>query len=455
MSLFLKIFLWFWFAMAAVGAALVISLYWIPAGEAKEWQAAATETLQLYGQDAAQTYETGGARALAQYLATVNRASGLRTILINDRGVELTRNLDLPMAARLARRVLESGTEETVNGPRQIVIAIPITGPSGAHYVIVGMAPRRLVRGETSPVGLALRVAVVLATGGLVCYLLARYLTSPVFAIRSAARRLAQGNLRTRVAPTVGRRTDELADLARDFDLMAERLQEMVESQRRLLGDISHELRSPLSRLNVAAALARKSAGEAATTHLDRIQLETDRMNQLIGQLLTLARLESRASELPKDPVPLDELLAGVVADADFEAGGRKRAVRVVETAPCQIRGSADLLRSAIENVARNAIRHTPEESDVEVSLRCSGSGAGREAIIEIRDHGPGVPSQDLENIFRPFFRVDAARDRQSGGTGLGLAIAARAITLHDGKISAHNAPGGGLLVEIRLPVGN
>jgi len=233
---------------------------------------------------------------------------------------------------------------------------------------------------------------------------------------------------------------------------MADRIQQLVLSQRRLLGDISHELRSPLARVNVALELARKSAGTDAAGYLSRIEIEAERMNQLIGQLLALSRLESQAPQTTGSPLYLEDVLQSVIADADFEAAGQKKCVRLVSAERCPVTGSSDLLRSAFENVIRNAIRYAPEDSTVEVKLACEIGGTAAEAVVQIRDHGPGVPETSLEHIFEPFYRVGDARDRQSGGTGLGLTIAGRAVRLHGGSISACNAAGGGLVVEIRLP---
>lgn len=282
-----------------------------------------------------------------------------------------------------------------------------------------------------------------------VSYGLARYLTAPATTLRRATQQLADGDLSTRVAPRMGKRRDELADLGRDFDEMAERIESLVTAERRLLGDISHELRSPLARLQVALDLATQTADEPTREYLQRIEREGKRLNELIGQLLVLTQLESSALDAKREPIDVAALLAEVAADADFEARGQNRAVRVIATVAGTIAGNGDLLRSAIENVMRNAVRYTPENSEVEVSL----VREQEQAVIRIRDHGPGAPEESLTKLFDPFYRVALARDRQSGGVGLGLSIAARAVRFHHGEIKAVNAPEGGLLVEIRLPL--
>jgi len=249
--------------------------------------------------------------------------------------------------------------------------------------------------------------------------------------------------------------------------VMAERIQSLVGAERRLLGDISHELRSPLARMQVALDLADQSADEETRGYLARIEREGARLNELVGQLLALTRLETTGASAPRQPVNLDELVAEVVGDADFEARGQNRAVRVTQSEQCFISGNAELLRSAVENVIRNATRYTPQETEIEVALQQeklqqekarstdsrSTPARARTAVIRVRDHGPGVPEESLSKLFDPFYRVADARDRQSGGVGLGLSIAQRAVRFHGGTIAATNAPDGGLIVEIRLPL--
>jgi two-component system sensor histidine kinase CpxA len=267
--------------------------------------------------------------------------------------------------------------------------------------------------------------------------------------LRRATNLLAEGDLSVRVAAKMGRRRDELADLGRDFDKMAERLQHLLLSERRLLGDISHELRSPLARMNVALELAEQTANEDTLTYLHRIQRESGRLNELIGQLLALARLESGDTQNREEIINLHELIEGVAQDANFEAKTKKCGVVIVHNDEVQTIGNTELLCSALENVVRNAIRYTNEQTQVEVEQRREKG----QSLIRVRDYGPGVPEEALPELFRPFYRVASARDRQSGGVGLGLAIAERAVRAHGGSISASNVPNGGLMVEMRLPL--
>jgi len=233
---------------------------------------------------------------------------------------------------------------------------------------------------------------------------------------------------------------------------MAQRLESMVKAQQRLLGDISHELRSPLARLGVALGLARQRSGAPATASLDRIERESDNLNEMISQLLTLTRLESGTDGRKRSDVDLDNLIREVAEDADFEARSLNRSVQVVSSDKCSINGVEELLRSAVENVVRNAVRFTAEGTAVEVALKKQNGAGDNFAIISVRDRGQGVPEESLETIFRPFYRTEDARDRQSGGgTGLGLAITERAMRMHGGTVEASNAPGGGLSVEMKL----
>jgi two-component system sensor histidine kinase CpxA len=305
------------------------------------------------------------------------------------------------------------------------------------------------------PGALAIRMAAIMLTAGVLCLGLARYLTAPVARLSEATHRFAAGDLSARVGASAGGRRDELTELGHDFDLMAERIEGLLTTQRQLLNDVSHELRSPLARLNVALALARQRAGEDAAAPLDRIEREADQLNTLIGRVLALARLESGAVKPDFAPVDLARLVNDIAVDADFEADPKGTAVRVVDSEPARVLGDDALLRSAIENVVRNALMYTPEGTDVEVSVRCeeARSGAPSQVVVAVRDHGPGVPEEHLAGLFEPFYRIADARDRQSGGTGLGLSITDRAVRVHGGTVTATNAEGGGLLMEIRLPL--
>jgi len=234
---------------------------------------------------------------------------------------------------------------------------------------------------------------------------------------------------------------------------MAEQIEALISSQRRLIADISHELRSPLARLTVALGLTRLRANPESVSGLDRIELEAGRLDGLIGSLLRLARLESGSENIGHESIDLGALVRDVVADAEFEAQSLQRRVRLVHVDACSTSGNRQLLTSAIENVVRNAVGYTPEGTAVNVTVE-NGSGENTGyALIRVRDHGEGVPENSLGDIFLPFYRVGDSRDRSSGGSGLGLSITDRAVRLHGGSVTAENCPDGGLVVELRLPL--
>lgn len=288
--------------------------------------------------------------------------------------------------------------------------------------------------------------------GGLVfSAALAWYLIRPVRALRQAFRDLSEGRLDTRLRPLMGRRRDEIADLATDFDRMAERLQDLVLMRDQLLHDVSHELRSPLARISLAVALLRQR-GDVPQNSLERIEYEVQKLDQLVGELLSLSRHESGMAEMDAY-FDLLALLDALVADTSFEAQVKNVQISLMVESPSRnflLQGSADLIRRAFENVLRNAVRFSPPGQVVEVRLS-TGFPALQSVLVAIGDHGPGIPEDQLERVFDPFFRVPENGFPQ--GYGLGLSIARRAIEGHGGSISLENRPNGGLLVSISLSV--
>ncbi len=291
-------------------------------------------------------------------------------------------------------------------------------------------------------------VVMAMAISAAISLLIAWYVAAPLQRVRASARRFAQGDLDARVGRIRFGRSAEVVALATEFDAMAERIKVLVESQRRLVRDVSHELRSPLARQRVALELARDGDPAHISAALDRIECESDRLESMLAQALELSRLET-ADFAMDDRVELDALLDDVITNADYEGAPRGRKVALSERTHLQLRGSHRALYSALENVIRNALAYTSDGSTVAVRLL----RAGDRARVIVRDHGPGVAEADLARIFEPFYRTDSARTRSSGGTGLGLAIAYRAIARHRGTIRARNADGGGLEVSIELPL--
>lgn len=473
-TLFGKIFVWFFAAQILISAALfavssATRTRLEPSNE--NWRGVVTETLIAQSRAAAAADEAQLPYPLGGLM--VPRSDRIRSsafLFVARDGVLALRQTAIPsevLPKRLAVRAMTSDGPvwENVGGKR--LAAISTVTPRGGRYVLVRefQRPVFVPFGEFRRPTLStfLRLFTLVSMMGLVSYGLAWYLAAPVKTLRSATHEIAEGNLAARVGPRLGRRRDELTSLGTDFDRMAARLELLLKSQGRLLGDISHELRSPLARMTVALDLAEGDAvsvGEIES-YLARIRRESELLNELIGQILTINRLEngfpSGSSGAPHrhrafTSIDLVPLLEEIADDADFEAQGQNRGVRLTVEKPCHVLGDAPLLRSAIENVVRNAIRYTAENSTVEITLRGGRQNGCDAAHLIVRDHGPGVPEESLTDLFRPFYRVADARDRKSGGTGLGLAIAHRAVVLHDGQITANNAPGGGLLIEFSLP---
>ncbi|HEY8461494.1 MAG TPA: ATP-binding protein [Blastocatellia bacterium] len=452
-SLFLKIFFWFLAAVGVIVAALIATLATTePAPLAARWREATGAALHFYARTAVETLERDGREGVDSYLKRLEGDSVIRAMLIDGHKREVTGRAIAEGALELAVRAMASDRTEMSFTGRRTLAARGAVDSRGNRYALALELPGGPLRSVFRPRFrfLPWRLVVVLLAAAFVCYWLARYLASPVMKLRAATRRVAGGDLKARVGPAMGNRRDELADLGRDFDLMAERIESLVTAQHRLVSDISHELRSPLARLGVALELARQRAGDEAKGPLDRIEREADRLNELIEQLLTLSKLEIGNQSAPNRPVDLEPLVRQIASDADFEARDRNRAARVVASESCVAVGSEELLRRAIENVVRNAARYTAENTEVEISLARESTS---QAVITVRDHGPGAPESSLADIFRPFYRVADARDRRTGGAGLGLAITERAVKLHGGTVSAYNAPAGGLIVEIKLPL--
>jgi signal transduction histidine kinase len=449
-SLFLKIFLSYWMAQALfVVLAILATLAMRPQREFSGFEAQESKILS----EALQAYQSGGSNAAHNYFRGVRDSQRLRAYLFDDKGQEVTGRVIPDWVERVERG--ETRTADSIWGrlrPMQFLRQSVIASDGRRYTLVMELPPgQRALFGPHGVPGLGIAIGVI--SSGLICFLLARYLTSPVVRLRAATQRLASGDLTARAGVPHFRRHDEMAELVRDFDSMAERLEMLVKAQSRLLNDISHELRSPLARLNVALALARQRAGVPANSALDRAERESERLNEMIGRLLTIARLESD-DPIQKFPVDLEELILEIARDADFEAQPRNTHVEVSDTSECIVMGDPGLLHSAVENVVRNATRYTRDGTTVRVELDAAGEGADRsEAVVRVIDCGPGVPEEDLDKMFRPFYRIDDARGRRTGGVGLGLAITQRSVRLHGGSVRAFNRPEGGLLVEIRLPV--
>ncbi len=439
-SLAFKIFLGFW----TIHAVIFLVLALLPDPNANR---RLLDRAEHDGTLAATLYEQRDGGVCSDFLASVERAGSAHVALYTAALSPVCRSTTAVDDAPY-RTVISSagrgGLVRTVSGRE--VCAMVVAAPSGVTYRVAFIAKANGPLDPWRP-GLPVDFLVTAALVSLVvCLLLAWYLVAPLRRMREATRRLKEGDLAARAG--FANRNDEIGEVVRDFDLMADRIQSLVQGQKQLISDISHELRSPLARLGVALELARRSAGPAAEGHLARIDTEAGRMNDLIGRLLALDRGEHADSSNRMVAFDLVDVVRRVTDDAQYEAGRGGTRVDLSGASHASVHGDPVLAASAIDNVVRNAIRYTAPNSSVDV--RVARSAAATEVVV--RDHGPGVPDTELERIFLPFYRMDASRNRESGGSGLGLSIARRAMAVMGGTITAVNAEGGGLRVTISLP---
>jgi two-component system, OmpR family, sensor histidine kinase CpxA len=452
-SLFLKIFLWIWIAMVLVSLTLFLSsLKGESDSELQRDEEIDRTMTPMVAARLAELYDNEGAVAFSAFLNRSRDSFPWRPFLFDSVGHDmLGRHVSAQVMQAFRLAVAQPETQVLNSGDKRWVGQRVVTD-KGHQYVLVleFVAPRPPAFLAAPSLVQLFRLAAIVLIVGLISLWLTRHITSPILKLRDTANQLASGNLSARVGEISPGRKDELAGLSQDFDHMADRIETLMASQQRLLSDISHELRSPLARLSVALGLANRSASPESLPALARIEREAERLNELIGGLLNLARLETGNGLFTRGNVELEPLVQEIVSDANFEAGSRNRTARLISSFPCMVNGNSDLLRSAIENVVRNAVNYTAEGSVVEVSL--TSEEQGKTALIAVRDHGPGVPEPALATIFQPFYRVDEARDRLSGGIGLGLSITERAVRGQGGTVLARNAPGAGLFIEIRLP---
>ena len=452
-SLFVKIFLYFLLTIILVASAGILLTYlrdqeFPPLAH----QSFAKHAIAEYGHKAIEAYEADGVKAVDAFAAELLDDAGIRIILFDSTGTPLTRQRVPRRMHHMSDRSLRSGEVVYPMMGQRNWLASPIQSRSGLTYAVaLGLPdkppPKHIFKGLTHGF-LGWRLLILLVVSAGVCFWLARSLTSPIRRLRQATQQFASGDLSTRVGGQV-KGKNELAGLANDFDEMAGKIEALVGGQKRLLRDISHELRSPLARLGVALELARQDDNvNSREKALSRIELEAERMNEMIGQLLSLTRLESSPEEMSRNDFDVCTLLERLVQDANFEA--REVGSRVDFSGPdtAVVSGYEELVARALENVIRNGVKYTEAGSQVQVEISRTPEGL----LITVADQGPGVPDEELDKIFEPFYRVADARDRQSGGTGIGLAIAEQAVRLHGGAITASNRPGGGLLVAISLP---
>ncbi len=444
MSLFWKIFVSFGLAMTVTLVAVVLVSFRLAEGAVD--QNNFRDRREII-RDAAAALESGGENALKEWLRNRPRTAPTLLLVFDSNGQEL---LGRRPASGFIRRAIEQAQDGSPV-PRNFLprrLTPRLVGPDGNVYHLFFARPPPAVFGVLNWPSTQIAVlAIAIAVAALTALLLARYLSAPIAQLQRASRELAAGNLATRVGRPSSLRRDEVGTLAKDFDTMAEQIQALITAKETLLRDVSHELRSPLARIRVALALAERSAGPNAKAHLDRIELESERLDHLVGQIMTLTRLRSQL-DVRDEPVFLESLLEEIVDNARFEHPDRD--LTFSASTPGATRGDAGELRSAFENVVRNALAYTADDGPVRVNLDATATAFE----VRVSDSGPGVAEEDLRKIFEPFYRADASRDHRHSGEGIGLAIAASVMQRHGGHVVARNRAEGGLELILSLPLG-
>ncbi len=445
----------------------------------------------LIGEAAYAIYETRGKQAVEEYLEKIEDPLGSEIFLSIGSNI-IPGNKAVPVTVK--EMIIEAKSDNKLHLLKEkdtLFSAKQYTLPDGQSYVVAGLYTQKRVPppafdpgppppefdahrppppywdGEISPPAkmgpemgnpairnTIVQTVILISIASLACYILARSFSSPINRLRKASQQIATGDLSTRVGHIPGKTGSEISDLAKDFDNMAERMEKMINLQKRLLVDISHELRSPLARINVALELAKKKDSCKTGAMLEKIEKESMQLNHLIGQLLTLFRMENSEERFPKKPVELSPILRDIAENVTFEVEAQSKSVIITKLTDITLDGSEELLRRAIENIIRNAAHYTAEDTTVEISSTILEKGSRSELIIKVRDYGPGIPEAELQSVLKPFYRVSNSRNRKSGGQGIGLSIAKQAIKEHGGSISIANIDNKqGLEVSITLPI--
>ena len=451
--LFLKIFSWFW-----VTALVIIGILFVgrrvmdlrPTDSSSMY----TSVASLVAAEAAHAYESGGPMEFARFANSLAAGHKAQVFLLDEFNKDVLSQAISKDALRLASQI---GKDQLVTKYVPLferIAAYKFVSRSGRSYTFVIYEPSLGLNltGALLSAGIPFLLGLLLVVTVL-CFWLAYHIATPIHSIQSAARRVAQGDLSARVPHAVSLRRDELAALAMDFDSMVERIETLIRTQRNLLTSVSHELRSPLTRLNVSLAMMRKHASQETCDICERMERDVARIDARIGQLLTLSRLEAGLPLGKRENVNFTLLVEEVVADGNFEAQSLGKSVSLKSSSDVVLETADSLaLRSACENIVRNAIHFTRPGTEVNVALDVDNTASSRQVFLTVRDQGPGVPKDALQNIFSPFFRINGPGRREEGN-GLGLAIALEAIRLHHGSITASNLNPDGLEISVRLPV--
>jgi signal transduction histidine kinase len=402
--------------------------------------------IDLYAATAMDAYELGGTVRLNQYLSTIETDSHVNAVLLKENVNVSSKPIPPDLASLLERSRKDKQSHFAFGTPWRGVVLQTHRGK--AYTFAAEVRPFETYGRFQEPGEGLLRLGILLLVSCTICGLLARNIIRPIQTLQKTAMDIVGGNLAARASPALKGRADEIAQLARDFDHMADRIQALLAEQKMLLRDISHELRSPLARLTVSTELVQRGDRSAA----ERMQYDIQLLEKMISDLLTLARIDASQGSSRRNPVHVGRLVQQIVKDAAFE--GIPRSITVVQTGAFEhyVSGDSGLLHSCIENIVRNALKHSPTGGVVEVSIQEVGRPGGAAICITTMDEGKGVPSESVKQIFDPFFRVPSEGSHRQGGAGLGLSISKRVVTLYGGNIEAHNLPEGGLAVSLTFP---
>jgi two-component system sensor histidine kinase CpxA len=446
--LFLTIFLWFWLTAWGILAIVFLANRLTGMRQVSAPNMYAT-VAPILAAEAVKAYESGGPEAFARFSQSSTDNPERQLFLLDGFYKDV---LARPLTND-SLRVAHAAKNGQLVVFRAHTAAYKFISPSGRPYILMlNLKPGLRQLGDTLlGAGLPYTASLILLVT-LLCFALAYHIAAPIHSIQSTARKVAQGDLKARVPARVSRRFDELAALAKDFDSMVGRLGVLIQTQKTLLNSVSHELRSPLARINLSLAILKKRSLPNSDDMFQRLDRDIARIDLLMGQLLTLSRLEAGLSSAKREDVDFSQLVLETTADSNFEAQASGKSVSLRAKGSVILRNAdPHALRSACENVIRNAVRFTQPGTEVEVVLEIDRSAPEPLAHLSVRDHGPGVPEDSLEAIFQPFYRI-SGNTEATGGNGLGLAIAAEAIRLHRGKICAANLPPSGLEIKIQLP---
>jgi signal transduction histidine kinase len=445
--LFWKIFLPFWVLQTCL---LLLLFYHIHASFGPNrpwWLQPERRAMPVLARVATWRYTTKGQAGLRELLQGIALERRARYWLFDDHMNELS---GLPLTQEANQTVLHALQSDGIaKATHSTFIAERVSDPKGHHFIFAGefFVPPFLLSFPFSVITAILIGSLFIS---LLCAVLAQSITRPILRLRDAAHEIAHGNLEARSGLAGSRRSDEIGDLVKDFDTMAGEIRDLVESNRRMLMGASHDLRSPMARIRVALSLAATAPESERDELLGRIELELLRLNSMIEQILTVARLESGQIRYAMEPFSLNQVVGEAVEDARFEASQSNVEIVYDEGWPeVKMNGQENMLRSAVENVLRNAIFYSGDNGRVELAVSVE-NGVAR---IAVRDNGPGVPEEALPELFRPFYRVDDARVSTTGGSGLGLSIASGAVKVHRGTVSARNLQPHGLEILIVVPV--